>query len=94
MFHAAAYKHVSVVDDNALQGLKNNITGIFNLVRLSIQYVVKRFVLVSTDKALLRLTSVMGASKCNCDLLVNMLSRDERVVTQIIATHLGNVLGS
>ena len=51
VFNDAAYKHVSVLEDNALEGLKNNIKGTFNVVRLSIQYGIKRFVSVSTDKA-------------------------------------------
>ncbi len=93
VFHAAAYKHVSVVEDNAVQGLKNNIIGTFNVAQLAIQTSVKRFVLVSTDKAV-RPTNVMGASKRYCELLINMLSRDEKVHTKFITTRFGNVLGS
>jgi FlaA1/EpsC-like NDP-sugar epimerase len=93
VFHAAAYKHVSVVEDNAIQGLKNNIIGTFNVAQLAIQNGVKQFVLVSTDKAV-RPTSVMGASKRYCELLINTLSRDENVQTKFITTRFGNVLGS
>lgn len=93
VFHAAAYKHVSVVEDNAVQGLRNNIIGTFNVAQLAIQNGVKRFVLVSTDKAV-RPTNVMGASKRYCELLINMLSRDEKVITKFITTRFGNVLGS
>ena len=93
VFHAAAYKHVSVVEDNAVQGLRNNIMGTFNVAQLAIQNGVKRFVLVSTDKAV-RPTNVMGASKRYCELLINMLSRDEKVKTKFITTRFGNVLGS
>lgn len=93
VFHAAAYKHVSVVEDNAVQGLKNNIIGTFNVAQLALQTSVKRFVLVSTDKAV-RPTNVMGASKRYCELLINMLSRDEKVHTKFITTRFGNVLGS
>ena len=93
VFHAAAYKHVSVVEDNAFEGLKNNIIGTFNIAQLAIQNGVKRFVFVSTDKAV-RPTNVMGASKRYCELMINMLSRDERVKTKFITTRFGNVLGS
>lgn len=93
VFHAAAYKHVSVLEDNALQGLKNNIIGTRNAAQLAIQNDVKKFVLVSTDKAV-RPTNVMGASKRYCELLINMLSRDKKVVTKFITTRFGNVLGS
>lgn len=93
VFHAAAYKHVSVVEENATQGLINNILGTYYLAQLAIQSGVKRFVLVSTDKAV-RPTNVMGASKRFCELLINMLSRDEKVMTKFITTRFGNVLGS
>lgn len=93
VFHAAANKHVSIVEDNVIQGLKNNIIGTVNAAKLALQTGVKKFVLVSTDKAV-RPTNVMGASKRLCELLVNMLSRDGKVNTTFITTRFGNVLGS
>ena len=65
VFHAAAYKHVSLVENNVIQGLKNNALGTFYCAQAAVSCGVKKFILVSTDKAV-RTTSVMGASKRIC----------------------------
>lgn len=93
VFHAAAYKHVSVVEENPLQGLRNNIVGTYNVAQGAKKFGVKKFVLVSTDKAV-NPTNLMGASKRYCELLVNALSSNANDNTEFITTRFGNVLGS
>ena len=93
VFHAAAYKHVSVVEENPIQGLRNNIVGTYNVAQAAKKFGVKKFVLVSTDKAV-NPTNLMGASKRYCELLVNALSAKADDKTEFITTRFGNVLGS
>jgi FlaA1/EpsC-like NDP-sugar epimerase len=93
VFHAAAYKHVSVVEENPIQSLRNNIVGTYNVVQSAKKFGVKKFVLVSTDKAV-NPTNLMGASKRYCELLVNALSMNVDEKTEFITTRFGNVLGS
>lgn len=90
VIHAAAYKHVHLVEENIDEALINNIVGTKNVIDLSIKYGVKKFVLISTDKAV-RPTSVMGATKRVCELYAQNI---ECGVTEIVSVRFGNVLGS
>lgn len=98
VFHAAAYKHVPMMEDNPCESIQNNVLGTKILADLSVKYGVRRFVMVSTDKAV-NPTNVMGCSKRICEVYVQSLNKAERdgVVkgqTQFITTSFGNVLGS
>ncbi len=90
VIHAAAYKHVPLVEENIDEGILNNVLGTKNVIDISIKNEVKKFVLISTDKAV-RPTSVMGATKRVCELYAqNVISKK----TEIVAVRFGNVLGS
>lgn len=98
VFHAAAYKHVPMMEDNPCESIQNNVLGTKILADLSVKYGVRRFMMVSTDKAV-NPTNVMGCSKRICEVYVQSLNKAERdgVVkgqTQFITTRFGNVLGS
>lgn len=98
VFHAAAYKHVPMMEDNPCESIQNNVLGTKILADLSVKYGVRRFVMVSTDKAV-NPTNVMGCSNRICEVYVQSLNKAERdgVVkgqTQFITTRFGNVLGS
>lgn len=98
VFHAAAYKHVPMMEDNPCESIQNNVLGTKILADLSVKYGVRRFVMVSTDKAVNPM-NVMGCSKRICEVYVQSLNKAERdgVVkgqTQFITTRFGNVLGS
>ncbi|WP_323668415.1 UDP-N-acetylglucosamine 4,6-dehydratase (configuration-retaining) [Aliarcobacter butzleri] len=90
VIHAAAYKHVPLVEHNILEGISNNIIGTKNCIDVSVKYGVEKFVLISTDKAV-RPTNVMGTTKRICELYAqNVYSKN----TEIVAVRFGNVLGS
>ena len=90
VIHAAAYKHVPLVEDNILEGISNNIMGTKNCIDVSIKYNVEKFVLISTDKAV-RPTNVMGTTKRICELYAQNVDAKD---TEIVAVRFGNVLGS
>ena len=90
VIHAAAYKHVPLVEENILEGISNNIIGTKNCIDLSIKYGVEKFVLISTDKAV-RPTNVMGTTKRICELYAQNVKSEK---TEIVAVRFGNVLGS
>lgn len=91
VFHAAAHKHVPLVEDSPLEAIKNNVLGTKYVVENAILNGVKKFVLISTDKAV-RTTNVMGATKRMCELIVEGYKNNG--VTQLCAVRFGNVLGS
>lgn len=91
VFHAAAYKHVPLMEDSAVEAVRTNVLGTFNTASLSNQYGVKKFVLVSSDKAV-RSTNIMGATKRFAELIIQ--NENGNGVTKFSAVRFGNVLGS
>ena len=91
VYHAAAHKHVPLMEVSPNEAIKNNCLGTLNAVKLADKYGVKKFVLVSTDKAV-RPTNIMGASKRICEMIIQ--TYDKKSKTDYVAVRFGNVLGS
>jgi FlaA1/EpsC-like NDP-sugar epimerase len=91
-YHAAAYKHVPIVEDNVCEGILNNVLGTKNCIDSAIKHQVNQFILISTDKAV-RPTNVMGASKRVAELILQAYANEQKA-TKISMVRFGNVLGS
>lgn len=91
VIHAAAHKHVPLMEDSPEQAVKNNVFGTYNVAKCAVAHGVKRFVMISTDKAV-NPTNVMGASKRMAEIIIEAMQKREK--TQFTAVRFGNVLGS
>lgn len=93
VFHAAAHKHVPLMEASPMEAIKNNVVGTFNVATLAQFHNSERFVMISTDKAV-NPTNAMGASKRCCEMIVQYLSQQHEGKTEFVTTRFGNVLGS
>ncbi len=100
VYHAAAHKHVPLMESSPNEAIKNNVLGTFNITKAAIDYQAEKFVLISTDKAI-NPTSIMGASKRICEMIVESMATVSKGctnvganATQLVAVRFGNVLGS
>lgn len=91
VFHAAAHKHVPLMEDSPNEAIKNNVIGTLKTARTASHYQVKKFILISTDKAV-NPTNIMGASKRLCEMVIQLIGRHS--TTELAAVRFGNVLGS
>ena len=91
VYHAAAHKHVPLMEDSPNESIKNNVFGTYKTAMAADRYGTKRFVLISTDKAV-NPTNIMGASKRICEMVIQMMNRHSK--TEFVAVRFGNVLGS
>lgn len=91
VYHAAAHKHVPLMEDSPNEAIKNNVMGTWKTAQAADRYGVSRFVLISTDKAV-NPTNIMGASKRLCEMVVQMMNNQSK--TEFVAVRFGNVLGS
>ena len=91
VYHAAAHKHVPLMEDSPNEAIKNNVFGTYKTAKAAVKYGTKRFVLISTDKAV-NPTNIMGASKRICEMIIQMMNM--RSDTEFVAVRFGNVLGS
>ena len=91
VYHAAAHKHVPLMEDSPNEAVKNNVFGTLNVVKAADQYHTKRFILISTDKAV-NPTNIMGATKRICEMIIQTYNKKSK--TEYVAVRFGNVLGS
>lgn len=91
VYHAAAHKHVPLMEDSPNEAIKNNVMGTYKTAQAADRYGVSRFVLISTDKAV-NPTNIMGASKRLCEMVIQMMNHQSE--TEFVAVRFGNVLGS
>lgn len=91
VYHAAAHKHVPLMENSPREAIKNNVIGTWNLVNVADKYEVRRFVMISTDKAV-KSTNVMGATKRVCEIIVQQYNKISK--TEFVSVRFGNVLGS
>ena len=92
VFHAAAHKHVPLMEDSPNEAIKNNVMGTYKTAQAAVKAGVRKFVLISTDKAV-NPTNIMGASKRMCEMIIQMMNRENPNI-EFVAVRFGNVLGS